>query len=157
MKKIISFDLDDTLFVSPDLCKTEKRLRFPFSLIYSDRLRLGTIELFHQLQSMGIETYIYTTSFRSEKYIRRLFRHYGIRLGEIINGQRHQKEVQGDRKEPLPSKYPSKYRINLHIDDDKSVMDNGKCYGFKVFLIEPKNQENWVNDILEAASKIREI
>ncbi len=132
---IVSFDLDDTLYVSAEKFRTESKLRFPWNKIYKERLRLGTIELFERLHSEGIETWIYTTSFRSERYIRHLFQHYGIKVSQVINGYRHMKEVQGSRTEPMPSKYPAKYRIDLHIDDDVSVLANGKTYGFKVFLI----------------------
>ena len=38
----ISFDLDDTLFVSEEKFKVEAPLRFPFCAIYKERLRLGT-------------------------------------------------------------------------------------------------------------------
>ncbi len=41
----ISFDLDDTLFVSEEKFKVEAPLRFPFCAIYKERLRLGTIAL----------------------------------------------------------------------------------------------------------------
>ena len=101
---------------------------------------------------MGGEIWIYTTSFRSEKYIRRLFGHYGISLDEVVNGARHTKEVQRDKKEPIPSKYSSWYRIDLHIDDDVSVKNNGRIYGFKVFLIGEQDDE-WVNKILEQVVK----
>ena len=153
---IVSFDLDDTLFVSPENFKTEKELRFPFNKIYKERLRLGTKELFRKLQSDGIETWIYTTSFRSENYIRNLFKHYGIKIGAVVNGSRHMAEVQGNRKEPMPSKYPSKYRISLHVDDDISVFQNGKSYGFKVFLIGPQDDE-WVEKVFAEAQRIKKL
>lgn len=153
---IISFDLDDTLFVSPLEFQTENELAFPWKLIYKERLRLGTIELFRKLQSEGIETWIYTTSFRTDKYIRHLFGHYEIKIGQIINGSRHMKEVQAEKKEPMPSKYPAKYRIDLHIDDDLSVMQNGKLYGFRVFLVGPPDDE-WANKILQEALRIKSI
>ncbi|MGN0350294.1 MAG: hypothetical protein ACI4ES_01490, partial [Roseburia sp.] len=113
-------------------------------------------ELFRKLQSEGIETWIYTTSFRTEKYIRHLFGHYGIKVGQIINGSRHMKEVQARKKEPMPSKYPAKYRIDLHIDDDSSVMQNGKVYGFRVFLVGPPDDE-WGDKILQEAMRIKYI
>ena len=153
---IVSFDLDDTLFVSPENFKTEKELRFPFNKNYKERLRLGTKELFRKLQSDGIETWIYTTSFRSENYIRNLFKHYGIKIGAVVNGSRHMAEVQGNRKEPMPSKYPSKYRISLHVDDDISVLQNGKSYGFKVFLIGPQDDE-WVEKVFAEAQRIKKL
>lgn len=150
----VSFDLDDTLFINPKKCSAEKQLKFPLNLIFKDRLRAGTIYLMSELKKLNIKIYIYTTSFRSEKYIRLLFKCYGINLDFIINGERHKKEVQGDKREIMPSKYPSRYRIDLHIDDDISVAENGKIYGFKVYLIDDKNNE-WVNDILNQVNKIK--
>lgn len=48
----------------------------------------------------------------------------------------------------MPSKYPSKYRIDLHIDDDVSVLQNGKLYGFKVYLIGSQD-DDWTKKILD--------
>lgn len=144
----ISFDLDDTLFVSPDDFKVEKELRFPWNKIYKERLRYGTIELIKQLKQAGSEVWIYTTSFRTERYIKGLFRQYGIKLDGIVNGERHAKEVQREKKEPMPSKYPSWYRIDLHIDDDISVLKNGRTYGFKVILVAGQD-DKWTDKILE--------
>ncbi len=144
---IVSFDLDDTLFVSPDRAKTEKELVFPLNKIYKERMRQGTRDLFQQLHARNIDTWIYTTSFRTEKYIRRLFKHYGIKITNVVNGEKHLKEVQGIKKDPMPSKYPSRYRIDLHIDDDISVAQNGKLYGFKVLIIKEEDDE-WASSIL---------
>ena len=132
---IVSFDLDDTLFVNPDVISVEENLKFPFKLFYKERLRLGTTDLMLKIRQHGIKLWIYTTSFRSERYIRSYFKHYGIEIDDVVNGARHAAEVQGYRKESLPSKYPAKYRIDLHIDDDVSVFQNGEIYGFKVFLL----------------------
>ena len=68
-KMRISFDLDEVLFVSPETHKTEKPLRFPFNKIYKEKLRLGTPELINKLQKLGYEVWVYTSSFRTEKYI----------------------------------------------------------------------------------------
>lgn len=151
---IISFDLDDTLFVNPEITDTEKPLRFPFNLIYRDRIRLGTVELLSEINNIGIGLWIYTTSFRSERYIKSLFRHYGIKIDNVVNGERHQKEVQGIKKEAMPSKYPSKYRIDLHVDDDISVAQNGKIYGFRVYLID-SGDSCWVGSIRQEIRRIQ--
>ncbi len=73
--------------------------------------------------------WVYTSSYRRERYIRWLFRHYHIKFDKIINGTRHDQEVQRNKKIRLPSKLPSYYRISLHIDDEPSVVKNGKEYG----------------------------
>ena len=150
---IVSFDLDDTLFVSPEKFKTERELPFPLNKIFKERLRLGTIELFNYIQSQNIHLWIYTTSFRSERYIRMLFRCYGLKPDSIVNGERHGHEVQGNKTEAMPSKYPSKYRIDLHVDDDVSVAMNGRTYGFKVFIVGEQNDE-WVDEIKLEIEKI---
>lgn len=151
---IVSFDLDDTLFVSPEKFKTENALKFPYNKIYKERLRLGTVELLNYIKSKDIQLWIYTTSFRSERYIRGLFKHYGIQLDFIVNGERHAKEVQSGKTDAMPSKYPCKYRIALHIDDDISVAQNGKTYGFKVFLVGEQDDE-WVEKIKNEIDKIK--
>lgn len=150
----ISFDLDDTLFVAEaDGFLLEPELKFPLNRIYKERLRAGTVRLMQQLRELGCEIWVYTTSFRSPFYIRSLFRCYGIRIDEIVNGARHEKEVQADHAEPMPSKYPAHYRIDLHVDDDRSVLANGQYYGFRVFLIGPPD-ENWADKIIGTVKKI---
>ena len=150
----ISFDLDDTLFVAEENGFTlEPPLKFPWNIIYQERLRAGTTGLMQRLRELGCEVWVYTTSFRSPFYIRSLFRHYGIQIDEIVNGARHEKEVQAEHTEPMPSKYPAHYRIDLHVDDDKSVLANGQYYGFHVFQIGPPDDQ-WAEKIIGTVQKI---
>ena len=98
IKMRVSFDLDEVLFVLPETHKTEPPLIFPFNLIYRERLRLGTPDVINTLQELGYEVWVYTSSFRTESYIRNLFRHYHIKFDGIVNGTRHLKEVQRDKR-----------------------------------------------------------
>lgn len=150
----VSFDLDEVLFVSPSTHKTEPPLRFPYNRIYKERLRQGTPELIRMLQSMGYEVWVYTSSFRSEQYIRRLFRHYGVRFDGIINGERHLREVQRDRRETLPQKMPNHYRISLHVDDEAVICTNGRRYGYEVYQLDAQ-EDDWKEKIIERADQIR--
>lgn len=149
----ISFDLDETLFVNPAEVPTEPELKFPYNKIYKDRLRKGAVELLTEINHSYTELWIYTTSNRSEKYIRGIFKHYGIRIDSIVNAPRHEKEVARGRKN-FPSKYPSVYRIDLHVDDEKSVYENGIAYGFKVYHITNDDAE-WVGNIRRELDRIR--
>ena len=150
----ISFDLDEVLFVSPDDHKTEPELRFPFNRIYTERVRLGTPRLISELQRQGYEVWVYTSSFRSERYIRGLFRHYGVRFDGIINGERHQKEVQKGRSESMPMKMPSFYRISLHVDDEAVVATYGKSYGFDVYQLNAQD-DDWAEKIIQRAEEVK--
>ena len=152
----VSFDLDEVLFVSPDTHKAEPPLAFPLNRIYPERLRLGTPDLIRTLQGMGYEVWIYTSSFRSERYIRRLFRHYGVRFDGIVNGERHLKEVQRDNRTILPQKLPNRYRISLHIDDEEVICSLGPQYGFHTYRLDAQD-DSWKDRIIARAEQIRKM
>ncbi len=154
LKMRVSFDLDEVLFVSEQTHKTEKELFFPLNRIYKERLRLGTPDLIKSLQKMGYEVWIYTSSFRTEDYIRNLFWWYGVKLDGVVNGNRHLKEVQRDSKVRLPQKIPSRYRISLHVDDEEVICSWGREYGFNTFLLEA-DDDNWKDKIIGRAEEIR--
>lgn len=155
-KMRVSFDLDEVLFVSPETHKTEPPLRFPLNRIFKERLRLGTPDLVRSLQDMGYEVWVYTSSFRSIRYIEMLFFFYGVRFDDIINGTRHLREVQRDRKEILPQKLPNRYRISLHIDDESIVCSMGRQYGYNTYQLEAED-DNWKEKIIERAEEIRRL
>lgn len=150
----VSFDLDEVLFVSPDTHKTEPPLRFPLNRIYKERLRLGTPALIHELQGMGYDVWIYTSSFRSERYIKNLFRCYGVRFDGIVNGERHLRDVQRGHAETLPQKLPNRYRISLHIDDEAIVCTLGRQYGYNVYQLNAQD-DDWKEKIIAQADRIR--
>lgn len=147
MNKRVSFDLDEVLFVNPETHKTEPPLPFPFCLIFKEQLRLGSPRLISMLQEMGYDVWIYTSSYRTERYIRTLFRLYRVHLDGVVNAQRHEREVQAGRREMLPQKMPNRYRITLHIDDETIIMTAGRDYGFEVFQLNAQDDE-WEQKII---------
>ena len=153
-KMRVSFDLDEVLFVSPETHKTEPPLFFPLNRIFTERLRLGTPELIRQLQHMDYEVWVYTSSFRSERYIRLLFRLYGVRFDGIVNAQRHLKEVQGTNKTVYPQKMPTRYRISLHVDDEEVICSSAGQYGFQAYRLDAQD-DDWKEKILLRAEQIR--
>ncbi len=155
-KMRVSFDLDEVLFVSPKTHKTEPPLPFPLRNIFKERLRKGTPEVVWELQIQGYEVWVYTSSFRSEAYIRRLFRCYGIKFDGIVNGTRHLKEVQRDNKTTLPQKMPSRYRISLHIDDEAVICSAAGQYGFRAYQL-TGDDDDWGKKIIETADHIRKL
>ena len=153
-KMRVSFDLDEVLFVSPKTHKTEPPPSFPFDRIYKERLRLGTPELIWELQIQGFEVWIYTSSFRSEAYIRRLFRLYGVKLDGIVNAQRHLREVQAHKSTPLPQKTPNRYQISLHVDDEEVICSYAREYGFEAYRLDAQD-DDWKDKIIQRAEEVR--
>ena len=153
-KMRVSFDLDEVLFVSPQTHKTEPELPFPLNKVFRERLRLGTPELIRTLQKMDYDVWVYTSSFRSDRYIRWLFRLYGIRFDGIVNATRHLKEVQGNNRHILPQKVPSRYRISLHVDDESVICSLGRQYGFDAYQLDAQD-DDWKEKVIERAEQIR--
>ena len=152
----VSFDLDEVLFVSPHTHKTEPPLVFPLNLIFRERLRLGTPDLIRELQRLDYEVWVYTSSFRSERYICWLFRLYGVRFDGIVNGHRHLKEVQRDNKTILPQKLPNRYRISLHVDDEEVICSLGPQYGFRAYQLYAQD-DDWKEKIIARAEQVRKL
>ena len=153
-KMRISFDLDEVLFVSPKTHKIEKPPVFPFNLMYKERVRFGASELINKLQELGYEVWVYTSSYRTESYIKNLFRFYHIRFNGIVNAQRHLAEVQRNNKTILPQKLPNRYRISLHIDDETIVCTLGQQYGYNTYQLNAQD-DDWKEKIIERAAQIR--
>ncbi len=153
-KMRVSFDLEEVVFGSTLTHKTEPELMFPFNKIFKERLRLGTPDLINDLQALGYEVWVYTSSFRSERYIRTLFRLYKVKFDGIINGSRHLREVQKDHKETLPQKLPNRYRISLHVDDETVICSWGREYGFNTYQLEAQD-DDWKDKIIARAEEIR--
>jgi hypothetical protein len=104
----------------------------------------------------GCEVWVYTSSFRSEGYIKTLFRLYGVKFDGIINGYRHQKEVQAHSSTILPQKMPNRYRISLHIDDEDVICSSAGQYGFRAYQLNAQDDE-WADKILKRVAEIRKI
>ncbi len=151
----VSFDLDEVLFVSPKTHKTEPPPAFPFDRLFPERLRLGTPRLINELQALGYEVWVYTSSYRTERYIKRLFRLYGVRFDGIVNAQRHLREVQGDRTTVLPQKLPNHYQISLHVDDEEVICTQARQNGFQAYQLNAQD-DDWAEKILQRAKEISE-
>ncbi len=149
----ISFDLDDTLILTGADARLEPLPRSPLRWLYRERLRQGAVALCARLRAAGWKVSIYTTSQRSEAYIRRLFGLYGIALEQVVNLQKHEDMVQRGRAQILPSKMPSRFGMDLHVDDDLTVKQNGEAYGFRVVLVD-KHDTDWADKVWTDAHRV---
>lgn len=143
----IAFDLDNTLipYTSNNQFPVEARTLLR-KLFQSEPLRMGTIKLFKSLKSNGHDLWIYTSSERSESYIRKTFLLHGIKLDGVINQQKHNLKC---KKEGISfSKYPPAFGIDLLIDDSHGVELEGREGNFKTLIIASDNTE-WVKKVLD--------
>ncbi len=140
---LISFDIDDTLMMHGDGYPLDKN-RVPWLLrsIFRERLRNGSFDLFKVIQKKGHSIGVYTTSSRKLWYLRWWFKFYGVDLKIIVNQEVHSRVVTASRGSRAPSKNPSKFGIDLHIDDLEGVAIEGERFGFRVLVVDTSD-ESW--------------
>jgi hypothetical protein len=138
----IAFDLDNTL-IRNDFDFPLAVAQWPLlqKLLQTEPLRLGIQELFAFCRARRWEVWIYTTSYRSPFYIRKLLWVYGLQVDGIVNQARHTQQVK-----VRSTKHPPTFGIDLLIDDSRGVQLEGERFGFNVIQIEP-NDFGWVDTI----------
>jgi len=139
----IAFDLDDTLLATTH----DFPIEFPIKKFWSmwfkyEPLRKGTSKLFSKCRLLNCEIWIYTTSFRSPIYIKKIFWLYGIQIDGVVNQDIHNQHV----KQHI-SKYPPAFEIDILIDNSEGVKIEGERYDFKTIWVLPDDDE-WVENIL---------
>ncbi len=142
---IISFDIDNTLIPYSNEFETYE-LGFFAKLLGAESLRMGTKELFKELESQNHEIWIYTTSFRSVFKLSKTFRLHGLKPSKYINETINQKHLK--RANCKSSKNPKLFGIDIHIDDSAGVGMEGERFGFKTIIINPSDRD-WKERVLE--------
>lgn len=145
----VAFDLDNTL-IRNDFNFPLALARRPFlqKLLQTESLRLGVQELFAFCQSQGWEVWIYTTSYRSPFYIRKMLWIYNLRVDGIVNQARHDQQVR-----VRSTKHPPTFGIQVLIDDSRGVQLEGERYGFPVIQIDPQDA-GWVATVQSQLARL---
>src|SRR5262245_27162960 len=151
----IAFDLDDTLIPShPDLFAVERPRGLLGRLFAAEHFRHGTGELLGALARHGCDLWVYTTSLRSPRYIRALFRCYGVRLGGAINSETHWAWLRRQPPSHHCSKYPPAFGIDLLVDDSAGVWQEGQQFRFNVLRVAPSDGD-WAARVLAEVNRGR--
>jgi len=137
----ISFDMDDTLV-------PRGRDSAEAVLLNGDRLRKGALPLLREL-AQEHELWIYTTSYRNPWYLRFSFWLKGVRIRKVVNEAEHQRMIRKYGFDVQPSKYPKHYGIDLHVDDSRGVLEEGRQFGFRVIQID-LDDDGWVDKVRTA-------
>lgn len=138
----IAFDLDNTLIRNDfDFPLAPAHRPFLQKLLQTEPLRLGIQELFAFCRKQGWQVWIYTTSYRSPFYIRKMLWVYNLRVDGIINQARHTKQVR-----VRSTKHPPTFGIHALVDDSRGVQLEGERFGFAVIQIDPQDA-TWVDTI----------
>jgi hypothetical protein len=150
----ISFDVDDTLVCAPSV-PTEEVVPWWWRWRYPEPLRRGTRDLMRELLRRKCQLWIYTTSYRSPRYLRGWFWSFGVPIYGVVNQHRHDHVVRsGGYGRYPPSKYPPAFGIDLHVDDSEGVAEEGRQFKFRVVVVSPGDPD-WASKVLAAVDRRR--
>ena len=79
-------------------------------------------------------------------------RSYGITLDGVINQPVHSRAMRGQVGK-TPSKNPSAFGIDLHVDDSEGVRIEGEQHGFAVVVVST-DDDCWADVVLGAAEGV---
>jgi hypothetical protein len=140
----VSFDIDDTLVCAPCVPSEQLVPRWR-RLWYTEQLRRGTKALMGELLRRRCRIWVYTTSYRSPRYLRGWFKCIGVPIAGVVNQTDHDRIVGRHG----PSKYPPAFGIDLHVDDSEGVALEGRRHGFAVVIVSPEDPD-WAARVIEA-------
>ncbi len=151
----ISFDIDDTLACQADHSAAEdSRLPECVHRWLGEPLRNGTRALIRELRRQQCSIWVYTSSGRTPAYIRRWLLLYGIHVDGVVNSVRHGQALAARGLSNAPSKLPSAFDIDLHVDDSEGVQLEGYDHGFRVVVVRP-DDEQWAQKVLAAVAQVQ--
>lgn len=151
----ISFDIDDTLACQAHHCAVEhSRLPAFVHRWLGEPLRMGTRDLTRELRRRGCSIWVYTSSGRTPSYIRRWLLLHGIHVDGVVNSVRHSHALTARGLTNAPSKLPTAFDIDLHVDDSEGVQIEGQHHGFRVVVVRP-DDESWAQRVLHAAAEVQ--
>ncbi|MGF6093863.1 hypothetical protein [Pseudomonas sp. 18175] len=151
----ISFDIDDTLACQPHHSAAEdSKLPECVHRWLGEPLRNGTRALIRELRRQNCSIWVYTSSGRTPAYIRRWLLLYGIHVDGVVNSVRHGHALAARGLSNAPSKLPTAFDIDLHVDDSEGVQLEGYDHGFRVVVVRP-DDEQWAQKVLEAVARVQ--
>ena len=131
--KRVTLDLDEVVFQPDAGHAAEKALAFPFNKLYRERLRRGIPALFHYIKTKGYDIWVYSANYYSPEYIKKLFRHYRVRIDGIVTGTAKNTQAPETEKKKLETMIAQKYPQTLHIDGHSLLRINSITKEFEEF------------------------
>ncbi|MBZ9780048.1 hypothetical protein K9857_00585 [Pseudomonas sp. REP124] len=153
----VSFDIDDTLACLPHHSDVEPGPMPDFVHRWlGEPLRIGTRSLTRELRRQGCSIWVYTSSGRTPSYIRRWLLLYGIHVDGVVNSVRHNQALTERGMVNSPSKLPTAFDIDLHVDDSEGVKAEGHDHGFRVVVVRP-DDARWAQRVLDSVAEVQAV
>ncbi len=146
--KRVTLDLDEVVFQAEQGEAAEKKLPFPLSRIYKERLRRGIPALFHFLKKHGYDIRVYSKKYYSMEYIQHYFKCYRVLIDGIVTGTGRKQKNMEEEKKKLEVLIASKYPQTIHIDSHTLLRISSESKSYQEYLL-TGNPMTWSQEIMD--------
>ena len=146
-------DLDEVVFRTEYNELTEKPLRFPFSRIYRDPMRLGIPALFNYLNEHGYDIWVYTARYYSFESIQQYFWLHHTRVCGVVTGTRRKTSEFAAARARMEKLMSEQYEYTLHIDNDSIVRIDNRTKDYEDYEIKGPAIE-WARRVADIIGEI---
>ena len=149
----VALDLDEVVFARGD-APAEKKLPFPLSRLYRERLSLGIPALFRFLAVKGYDVWVYSAEYHSADYVRALFRMYHAPVTGVVTGTGRKAPEGVKAGKQLEEKIREKYDLTLHVDRDLVLRIDSRTKGMEEFPLVSGAADGWSGEIMDIVGKM---
>ena len=151
----VTLDLDEVVFRPENDPYLEKPLLFPLNRIYRERIRLGVPALFNFLNSRRCDIWVYTARYCSLDDLKRLFRHYHMRVTGIVTGTARKINAGSKTGKEVEKMITACYRKTLHIDNELVLCTNRDTRAFEEHRLSG-SAADWSREVMEIIGEMKQ-
>lgn len=145
-EKRATMDLEEVVFQSQKQEPAEKRVPFPLSLRYPQRLRLGIPALISYLDAHGYDVWVYSSHYYSSEYIRALFRLKHVHVAGLVTGSRP-----GHGRKAIENEMKNHYHTTLSIDRESLLRVNHLTKAYEEYPLD-SGRDDWSAQVIDRIS-----
>lgn len=135
--KCVTIDLDEVLI-------RKDTPSFPGSIFYKETIRENAALLILEVQRMGFDVWVYSGSYKSELYIRGLFKINKCNVDGVVNGITNGK----GKSNKLAEIFRSKYKQIVHVDNSMVTYVDTATKQYNIMDIEA-DETSWASVAVE--------
>ena len=153
--KRVTIDLNELVFVNEAECPAEKKLPFPASRRYRERIRLGFPALCRFLQAHGYDVWVFTSDFCSVDHIEGLLGRYHVKPDGIITASGRLEKTSEARKKHIKEIMKKKYVKTLNLYNDMVISIDGPSGDFDQIALDT-TPADWSASVQDTVKKIED-
>jgi len=148
-KKCVSFDFDEVLLTDGSVYPIDRKMFFPFSILYKKGLQKNAGALINELRQLGYDVWIYTGQYHSVEYINLFLKLHNTKVDGIVNG------LSKKNNSNIKKIFVENYTESVHIDNENILIVDTNTKEYESYDI-VYDDSVWAVEVMKQMRKISE-